>query len=191
MTTEPPGEVTRLLAAWREGDQQALGEVLQLVEHELRHRARAHFRRERPGHLLQTTALLNEAYLRLVRQNDVTWQNRAHFFAVASQAMRRILVDHAKAQRRKKRGAGAQVLSLDEVAVLSSGRSEELLDLDAVLTRLEAIDPRRARLVEMRYFAGLSVEETAEALAVSPSTVMRDWRAAKAFLQRELKREER
>jgi RNA polymerase sigma factor (TIGR02999 family) len=186
MTSEPPGDVTRLLVAWKGGDRSALDHLMPLVEHELRQRARGHLRRERPGHLLQTTALLNEAYLRLVRQKDVTWQNRAHFFAIASQAMRRILVDHAKTQRRQKRGGGAPVVSLDDVAVMSPERSQELLDLDAALDRLQAFDARKARLVEMRYFAGLSVEETAEVLGVSVATVMRDWRVAKAWLQREL-----
>lgn len=186
MTSEPPGDVTRLLVAWKGGDRSALDHLMPLVEHELRQRARGHLRRERPGHLLQTTALLNEAYLRLVRQKDVTWQNRAHFFAIASQAMRRILVDHAKTQRRQKRGGGAPVVSLDDVAVMSPERSQELLDLDAALERLQAFDARKARLVEMRYFAGLSVEETAEVLGVSVATVMRDWRVAKAWLQREL-----
>lgn len=186
LTTEPPGDVTRLLVAWKGGDRSALDHLMPLVERELRQRARGHLRRERPGHLLQTTALLNEAYLRLVRQKDVTWQNRAHFFAIASQAMRRILVDHAKTQRRQKRGGGAPVVSLDDVAVMSPERSQELLDLDAALARLQAFDERKARLVEMRYFAGLSVEETAEVLGVSVATVMRDWRVAKAWLQREL-----
>jgi RNA polymerase sigma-70 factor, ECF subfamily len=186
MTPEPPGDVTRLLVAWKDGDRTALDHLLPLVERELRVRARGHLRRERPGHLLQTTALLNEAYLRLVRQKDVSWQNRAHFFAIASQAMRRILVDHAKTQRRQKRGGGAPVVSLDDVAVMSPQRSEELLALDAALEKLQAFDARKARLVEMRYFAGLSVEETAEVLGVSVATVMRDWRVAKAWLQREL-----
>jgi len=186
MNPEPPGDVTRLLVAWKDGDRSALDDLLPLVERELRLRARGHLRRERPGHLLQTTALLNEAYLRLVRQKDVTWQNRAHFFAIASQAMRRILVDHAKTQRRQKRGGGAPVVSLDDVAVMSPQRSEELLALDAALHKLAAFDERKARLVEMRYFAGLSVEETAEAMGVSVATVMRDWRVAKAWLQREL-----
>jgi len=186
MNPEPPGDVTRLLVAWKDGDRSALDDLMPLVERELRLRARGHLRRERPGHLLQTTALLNEAYLRLVRQKDVTWQNRAHFFAIASQAMRRILVDHAKTQRRQKRGGGAPVVSLDDVAVMSPQRSEELLALDAALHKLAAFDERKARLVEMRYFAGLSVEETAEAMGVSVATVMRDWRVAKAWLQREL-----
>jgi len=186
MTTEPQGDVTRLLAAWKGGDRSALDHLMPLVERELRQRARGHLRRERPGHLLQTTALLNEAYLRLVRQKDVSWQNRAHFFAIASQAMRRILVDHAKTQRRQKRGGGAPVVSLDDVAVMSPERSQELLDLDAALEKLQAFDARKARLVEMRYFAGLSVEETAEVLGVSVATVMRDWRVAKAWLLREL-----
>lgn len=187
MTSAPPGDVTRLLAAWKGGDQEALDHLLPLVEHELRSRARRYLRRERVGHTLQTTALMNEAYLRLVRQKDVSWQNRAHFFAIASQAMRRILVDHAKTQRRAKRGGGAAVVSLDDVAVISPERSEEVLALDAALDKLQEVDPRKARMVEMRYFAGLSVEETAEVLEVSVATVMRDWRVAKAWLQRELR----
>ena len=186
MTTEPPGEVTRLLASWRDGDPAALDRLLALVEHELRRRARWHLRRERARHTLQTTALVNEAYLRLVRQEEVSWQNRAHFFAIASQAMRRILVDHAKGNRRLKRGGGAPVVSLEDVAVIAPERSAELLALDAALEKLQRLDPRKARMVEMRYFAGLSVEEAAEVLAVSPATVMRDWRLAKAWLQREI-----
>jgi len=184
--SDPPGDVTQLLAAWRNGDQEALSQLLPLVEHELRRRARQHMRRERPRHTLQTTALVNEAYLRLVRQKEVSWQNRAHFFAIASQAMRRILVDHAKTQRRAKRGGGAPTVSLEDVAVVSPERSAELLALDAALDKLQALDPRKARMVEMRYFAGLSVEETAQVLEVSTATVMRDWRVAKAWLQREL-----
>jgi RNA polymerase sigma-70 factor (ECF subfamily) len=186
MTAQAPADVTRLLAAWRDGDDEALGRLLPLIEHELRRRAQQHMRREGPRHTLQTTALVNEAYLRLVRQREVSWQNRAHFFAIASQAMRRILVDHAKSRRRAKRGGGARAVTLEEAAVLAPQRSEEVLALDAALAKLEAFDARKARLVEMRYFAGLSVEETAQVLAVSTATVMRDWRVAKAWLRREL-----
>ena len=186
MTAEPPGDVTRLLTAWMDGDQEAFDHLLPLVEHELRRRARQYMRHERPRHTLQTTALVNEAYLRLVRQRAVSWQNRAHFFAIASQAMRRILVDHAKTQRRAKRGGGAPTVSLEDVAVVSPERSAELLALDAALDKLQALDPRKARMVEMRYFAGLSVEETAQVLEVSTATVMRDWRLVKAWLQREM-----
>jgi RNA polymerase sigma factor (TIGR02999 family) len=186
MTAQAPADVTRLLAAWRDGDDEALGRLLPLIEHELRRRAQQHMRREGPRHTLQTTALVNEAYLRLVRQREVSWQNRAHFFAIASQAMRRILVDHAKTRRRAKRGGGARAVTLEEAAVLAPQRSEEVLALDAALAKLEAFDARKARLVEMRYFAGLSVEETAQVLAVSTATVMRDWRVAKAWLRREL-----
>jgi RNA polymerase sigma factor (TIGR02999 family) len=186
LTLEPSGDVTRLLAAWREGDESALARLLPLVEADLRRRARRYMGGENRGHTLQTTALVNEAFLKLVRQRGVAWQNRSHFFAVAAQAMRRVLVDHAKTRRRRKRGGGAARVTFDEAAVVSPERSAEVLALDGALRKLEARDPRKARLVEMRYFAGLSVEETADALSVSVATVRRDWRFVRAWLRREL-----
>lgn len=186
MKTPSPHEVTSLLTAWSDGDQTALDRLTPLVYGELRKLAHRYMSRERPGHMLQTTALVNEAYLRLVDQKDVNWQNRAHFFAVAAQVMRHILIDHARSQTRRKRGGEAQLLSLDEAAVMSQERAAELLALDEALDELARIDPRRSRVVELRYFGGLSIEETAEVLKVQPTTVSRDWRWAKAWLYRAL-----
>ena len=186
MKTPSPHEVTSLLTAWSDGDKTALDKLTPLVYGELRKLAHRYMSRERPGHMLQTTALVNEAYLRLVDQKDVNWQNRAHFFAVAAQVMRHILIDHARSQTRRKRGGEAQLLSLDEVAVMSQERAAELLALDEALDELAKIDARRSRVVELRYFGGLSIEETAEVLKVQPTTVSRDWRWAKAWLYRAL-----
>jgi RNA polymerase sigma factor (TIGR02999 family) len=180
------GEITRLLIDWSSGDQAALDRLLPLVYDELRRLARSHMRRERPDHLLQTTALVHEAYLRLVDQKHVRSQTRGHFFAVAAQVMRHVLVDHARARRRAKRGRGVQLVPLGDVAVLSDDRAEELVAIDAALATLTALDPRKGRVFELRYFAGMSLEETAEALKVSPVTVARDWRMAKAWLRREI-----
>lgn len=184
MATTPTGEVTQLLLDWGGGDRAALDKLVPAVYQELRRLARHYMRGERAGHTLQTSALVNEAYMRLVDYKNVRWQNRAHFFAVAAQAMRRILVDHARANRAAKRGAGGQKVSLDEAAVLSDERAEELIALDDALTKLEQLDERKSRIVEMRYIGGLSVEEVAEVLGVSPRTVEREWRSAKAWLHR-------
>jgi RNA polymerase sigma factor (TIGR02999 family) len=177
------------LLAWRGGDRAALERLVPLVYAELRRQAHRQMRRERPGHTLQTTALVNETYLRLVDSKRVRWQNRAHFFGVCAQLMRRILIDHARARGSLKRGGDAVHVALDDTPVGSSPPYADLLALDEALTRLAAIDMRKSRVVELRYFAGLSVEETAEALDVSPDTVMRDWKMAKLWLLRELKRE--
>lgn len=182
---EPPaGEVTRLLLAWRGGDAEALGKLIPLVYGELHRLAEFHLRRERKGHTLQPTALVHEAYMRLV-EGDVQWQNRAHFFAVAAQTMRRILVDYARNRAAKKRGGDGRV-SLLVTAAIAEPRGVDLLDLDGALTRLAEVDPERSRIVELRFFGGLTIEETADALGQSPATVKRDWNFAKAFLHREL-----
>lgn len=188
MTTlpTPAHEVTQLLLDWSEGNQAALDKLLPLVYKELRRLAHSYLRRERPGHTLQTTALVHEAYLKLVDQRRVHWQNRAHFFGVAAQLMRRIVVDHARGHKRAKRGGGAQMLSLDEATVVSRKPNPDLIALDEALTRLAEIDGRKARIVELRFFGGLEVEETAEFLKVSPITVIREWKMAKAWLHREL-----
>lgn len=185
-------ELTELLAAWSDGKREALDELLPLVEGELRRLAHRYMSRERPGHTLQTTALVNEAYLRLIDQKEVRWQNRAHFFAIAAQMMRRILINHARDRAAFKRGgAGARKISLEDVAELSDERAAELVALDEALDSLARIDERKGRVVELRYFGGLSVEEVAEVLGVSPDTVTRDWRSAKAFLHRELQRSDK
>ena len=181
-----PREVTALLAAWCDGDRAALERLLPLVERELHLLAHRYLRRERPGHSFQTTDLVHEAYLRLVDQRDARWQNRAHFFGIAAQMMRRILIDHARKVRNEKRGGGAAKVPLDEACVVGEERAAELLALDDALTALARLDERKGRVVEMRYFGGLSVEETAEVLGVHPDTVTREWRRARAFLRREL-----
>lgn len=178
----PPGEVTGLLKAWSSGNSAALDQLIPIVYDELRAVAARYLRRERPDHTLQPTALVNETYLRLIDQRQVQWQNRAHFIGVAAQMMRRILVDHARNHNRAKRGGTARKVSLDEAVALSEERADELVELDEALTALEALDERKSRVVEMRYFGGLSVEETAEVLKVSEITVARDWKLAKAWL---------
>jgi RNA polymerase sigma factor (TIGR02999 family) len=180
-----PGDVSSLLPAWSDGDQGALALLTPIVYDELRRLAHYHMKRERAGHRLQTTALVNEAYLRLVGYTRMRWQNRAHFRAVSAQAMRRILVDHAR-RHNAKSGARAEHVSLDAEAVMCSDRSEDFVSLDEALTALAERAPRRAQVVELRYFGGLSVEETAEVLRVSSITVMREWKTAKAWLYREL-----
>jgi RNA polymerase sigma factor (TIGR02999 family) len=180
--------MTELLAAWSDGDRGALDRLLPLVERELHRLAHHYMSRENPGHTLQTSALVNEAYLKLCDQTRVRWQNRAHFFAIAAQIMRRILIDHARRRRYEKRGGGARSLPLDEAAMLSDERASELVALDEALGELERIDERKACVVELRYFGGLTVEETAEVLGVSPDTVGREWRRARAFLLREMER---
>jgi RNA polymerase sigma-70 factor (ECF subfamily) len=181
-----PREITKLLEEWRQGNQAALDALLPLVYDELRRLASSHMRHENPGHVLQTTALVHEAYLRLIEQRDVQWQTRAHFFGVAAQVMRHILVDHARSLRRAKRGHGGQSLALEDCAVLSDERADEVLAVNAALENLMALDPRKSRVFEMRYFGGMSVDEAAEALKISPATVARDWRMAKAWLRREI-----
>ena len=178
-------EVSLLLRAWSEGDQEALDRLTPIVYRELHRLARRYLQGERSDHSLQATALVNEAYLRLADHTRMQWQNRAHFFAVSSQVMRRILVDYAR-RRNLKRGADWQRVSLDEALVVSGARSDDLVALDEALRTLEQFDRRKAQVVEMRFFGGLSVEESAAVLRVSPVTVMRDWRTAKAWLYREL-----
>jgi RNA polymerase sigma-70 factor, ECF subfamily len=188
MSSQPQDRITQLLHAWRSGDMTARDELMAVIYNELHRLARGYMRRERPDHTLQTTALINEAYLRLLGQTRTDWQSRAHFFGLAAQFMRRILVDHARSrQSAKRRQAGAVAVPLDEEAVLAPERAPALLALDEALERLAAVDQRKARVVELRYFAGLTVEEAAELLNVSPVTVMRDWSLAKAWLQRELR----
>ncbi|MGA9770658.1 MAG: sigma-70 family RNA polymerase sigma factor [Blastocatellia bacterium] len=182
-------EVSRLLAGWGSGDADALDELIPLVYDELKRLAHHFMRQERAGHTLQTTALVGEAYLRLADQKHTQWKNRSQFFHIAAQFMRRILVDHARSRIRAKRGGGAYKVSLDEVAVLSPERSADLIALDMALERLAVIDRRKSEIVELRYFGGLSVEEAAEVLGVSPITVKRDWLVAKAWLRREINNE--
>jgi len=181
--------ITELLIRWSEGDRAARDEMLPLVYDELRAIARVHLGRERRDHTLQATALVHEAYERLVDQDRTRWQGRAHFLAVAAQLMRRILVDHARARRAAKRGGGELTLSLDAgLEVEDGGRDVGLIRLDDALTRLEQLDPGQARIVELRYFGGLTVDETAHAVERSPATVKREWAMARAFLHRELER---
>ncbi len=179
-------EVTQLLADWSNGDKAALDKLLPLVNSELRKLAGRYMRRESPGHTLQTSALVNEAYLRLIDQKNVRWQNRAHFFGIAAQLMRRILIDHARSHHYAKRGGGALKVSLDEAAAVTEARSAELLAVDEALEKLTAMDTRKGRIVELRFFGGLSLEETAEVMGISSPTVQREWRAAKAWLRRML-----
>ncbi len=182
VATPPQHEVTRLLIRLTEGEGAVLDDLLPLVYAELRRLAANYLRRERPGHTLQPTALVHEAYLRLIDQTQVHWQNRAHFFGVAAQMMRRILVDHARSQQAEKRGGEYQKFSLDENIDVSGERASDLVALDEALERLAQIDPDKSRVVELRFFGGLSVEETAEVLGVSAPTVKRHWRLAKAWL---------
>ncbi len=180
------GNVTQMLHDWSDGDREALDKLIPIVYAELRRQAARYLRRERPGHTLQTTALIHEAYLRLIDQRDVRWQNRAHFFAISAQLMRRILVDHARSRQAAKRGGSNVKLPLEEAMIVSDGKEIDLVVLDEALERLAAIDPQQSRVVELRFFSGLSVEETAEVLGVSPRTVKRDWNVAKAWLRREI-----
>lgn len=188
MTTSSSAEITGMLQAWGNGDQAALEKLIPLVYDELRRLARRYMDKERAGHTLQTTALVNEAYLRLVDAHDVQWQNRAQFFGISAQLMRRILVDFARAHDNLKRGGEVQKVSLDEALMISSERSADLVALDDALTALTALDPRQSQVVEMRFFGGLSIEEIAEVLKVSVGTINRDWSMAKAWLSRELSR---
>ena len=177
-------DVTQLLAAWGKGDKSALDKLLPLVHAELRRIARRQMSHERDGHTLQATALVNEAYLKLAGQDGYEWQNRAHFFAVCAQVMRHVLIDHARAHARDKRGGGAVQVSLDEAAALAGQPAEHFLALDDALNFLESVDPQKGKIVELRYFGGLSVDETAEVLNISPRTVRREWQRSKAWLLR-------
>jgi RNA polymerase sigma-70 factor, ECF subfamily len=190
MSTPSPGDVTQLLQAWGRGEEAALDRLLPLVYRDLHLRARRCMAGERVEHSLQTTALIHEAYLRLVGPSPVAWESRGHFFAVAARVMRRILVDHARARRSLKRGGEGRPVTLDEQLVVAGGPDRDLVSLDDALQALATFDERKARVVEMRFFGGLSVEETAEVLKVSPQTVLRDWKLAKVWLLREMKRGE-
>jgi RNA polymerase sigma factor (TIGR02999 family) len=202
MNEAPDGRVTQLLIDWSGGDQRALGELMPLVYSELRRLAERQLRAERPSHTLQRTALVHEAYLRLINQRNANWQNRAQFIGLAAQLMRRILIDHARARRRAKRGGGITPVSLEQTGVILGSSEQEdarvealefaqdptvdLTAIDSALSRLEALDPKQGRIVELRFFGGLSIEETAEILGVSPATVKREWALARAWLRREL-----
>ncbi len=181
-----PHEVTRLLLDWGGGNHAALDELMSLVYDELRRLARRYMTGERTGHTLQTTALVNEAYLRLVDQQSVRWQNRAHFFGIAARLMRQILVDHARGRQAAKRGGGQMLLSVSALDRIGAREDVNLVELDEALRRLETVDEQKSRIVELRYFGGLTIEETAEALGVSPATVKRDWTMVRAWLRREL-----
>ena len=182
----PTNDVTQLLVSWSKGNKEALDRLVPLVYSELRRLARRYMGRESPGHTLQTSALINEAYMKLVDRQNIQWQNRAHFFAVAAQVMRHILIDHARTRNYAKRGAGARKISLDETAVLSDKRAADLVALDDALNALAEIDPRKSRIIELRFFGGLSIEETAEIMEISTVTVTREWRTARAWLRREM-----
>jgi RNA polymerase sigma factor (TIGR02999 family) len=186
MRTHSPKEITRLLIAWGDGDESALAELAPLVHEELHRLAHRYMGAERAGHTLQTTALVNEAYMRLIDWKNVRWQNRAHFFGVSAQLMRRILVDFARSRGYQKRGAGAAVVTLDEAAPISNEKGADLVALDEALVALAELDVRQARVVELRFFGGLTNEEAAEVLKVSEGTVRRDWSLARAWLHREL-----
>jgi RNA polymerase sigma factor (TIGR02999 family) len=188
MNPAPP-TISQLLVEWSEGDRAALDRLMPLVYDELRRLARSYLRRERPDHTLQATALVHEAYMRLIDQHSVSWQNRAHFFGIASQMMRRILVNHALARATAKRGGHAEKLALDEAIVVDGERQIDLVVLDDALKELEAADARQCRIVELRFFGGLSIEETAEVLKLSPATVKREWNTAKLWLRRRIARQ--
>jgi RNA polymerase sigma factor (TIGR02999 family) len=185
-----PQEVTQLLLAWSHGDRAALDRLIPLVERELHRLAHLHMRRERAGHTLQTTALVNEAYVRLVDASRVEWQDRAHFFAVSANLMRRILVDFARMRQYQKRGGGAVMITLDEDEIPSPQPAPDIVALDAALEQLAVLDPRAAKIVELRFFGGLTVEEAAEVVSLSPRTIKREWAAAKAWLLGEMTRVE-
>jgi RNA polymerase sigma factor (TIGR02999 family) len=188
MSADASGDVTQLLQQWSSGQKNALDKLMPVVYAELRKLARSYLRNERPDHTLQTTALVNEAYIRLIDQQNVNWQNRAHFFGIAAQAMRRILVDHARKKQAAKRGRGERKESFDEAKGTPDKKDVDLVALDDCLVSLEQTDERQCRIVELKYFVGLSVEETAEVLEISPATVKREWAMAKAWLRRELQR---
>ena len=184
MNAPSPQQVTQLLVAWGGGDRAALDELMPLVYEELRRLAHRCMSRERPGQTMQTSGLVNEAYLRLVDQKSIHWQGRAHFFGIAARLMRQVLVDYARKRRYAKRGGDVRRVSLDEAMIVSEERAADVVALDEALKRLAEIDPRQSQIVELRFFGGLSIEETAEVLAISPGTVMRDWTLAKAWLRR-------
>ena len=181
-------DVTNLLLAWRQGKQEALDALMPIVYEELRRQAHRYMQGERRGHSLQTTDLINETYLRLLDCSKVSWNNRTHFFAVTAKMMRRILVDYARAHRNRKRGGGLRKITLDQNQIPSIGRDPDLVALDEALKELAAVDDRRSRIVEMRFFGGLSIEETAEVLGVCADTVVRDWRLAKTWLAHAMKK---
>jgi RNA polymerase sigma factor (TIGR02999 family) len=187
----PERDVTSLLVRWGKGDANAFDELAPIVYDELRKLARSHLRRERPGHTLQSTALVHEAYLRMIDQQNVSWQNRSHFYGIAAQMIRRILVDYARAKQTKKRGEAAPKIAFEDALGAHGSEDLDLVALDDALKALAEIDPRQSRIVELRYFAGLSIEDTAEVLQISPATVKRDWTVARAWLKRELVRGER
>lgn len=188
MAAQSPKEITQLLLDWSDGDRSALDKLIPAVHGELRRLATRYIRLEGPGHTLQSLDLINEAYIRLVDYKGMPWQNRAHFFAVAAQLMRHILIDHARSRKYAKRGGTARKVLLDEAAVLSEERATELVALDDALMSLASIDSRKSQVVEMRFFGGLSIEETASVMKVSSMTIQREWRWAKAFLYREMNR---
>jgi RNA polymerase sigma-70 factor (ECF subfamily) len=187
--SEPPKTITQLLTMWRQGDESALERLIPLVQQELHQLARAYMGHERPNHTLQPSALVNEAYIRLLQPQKGAWQDRTHFFAVASSVMRHVLVDYARGRRSLKRGVGVAHVEITEQLLLTHDRIEEVLAIDEALTHLSSQDPRKARVVELRYFAGLGVNETAEVLGVAPDTVTRDWNFARAWLKRHLSKE--
>jgi RNA polymerase sigma factor (TIGR02999 family) len=186
MTQPSKHQVTQLLIEWSNGNKAALDELMPLVHKELHRLAHRYLSRERPDHTLQTTALVNEAYLRLVDRENVHWQNRAHFFAISAQLMRCILVDHARSLAYAKRGGGARKIALDEALIGSQERAADVVALDDALKQLASFDPQQSRIVELRFFGGLTIEETAEALSISPATIKREWVSAKAWLYQEL-----
>ena len=186
MNLQPQTQVTQLLHKWQEGNQEALEALMPLVYSELKRLAGSYLRRERPDHTLQSAALVNEAYLRLVDQTQTRWQNKAHFYGIAAQMMRRILADHARGHNAAKRGAGMPELELDEAMAKAQSRSVDVLDLEDALQKLEKLDPQQIRIVELRFYSGLSIEDTANVLGISPATVKRDWAAARAWLFREV-----
>jgi RNA polymerase sigma factor (TIGR02999 family) len=184
--TPSPQQVTQLLSAWSDGDLSARDQLMPLVYDELHRLAHRYMKRESPGHTLQTSALVNEAFVKLVDQRNVRWQNRAHFFGIAAQLMRRILVDHARGRQTAKRGEGVQAVSFDDALYVSDERSAEVIAVHEALEQLAKFDERKGHIVELRFFGGLSIDETADVLGVSPGTVMRDWTLAKAWLHREM-----
>jgi len=186
--TSTPEEITQLLIAWNQGDQRARDELMPLIYNELRRLARSHLRRERINHTLQPTALVHEAFLRLIDQSQVNWRNRAHFFGIAARLMRQILINHAEARRAAKRGGEAERISLNDVDQFTVEQGLDLAPLHEALNRLEQIDPPQSRIVELRYFSGLTIEEIAEVMGISTATVKREWSTARAWLRRELSR---
>jgi len=186
VTLQPHTQVTQLLQKWQEGNQEALEALMPLVYNELKRLAGSYLRRERPDHTLQSAALVNEAYLRLVDQTQTRWQNKAHFYGIAAQMMRRVLADHARSHNAVKRGAGMPELELNESVAQAQSRSVDVLDLEEALQKLEKLDPQQGKIVELRFFSGLSIEDTANVLGISPATVKRDWAAARAWLFREV-----